>query len=185
VVDGVAARMQNASSLKRVLYRSARAAGRSAANGRMEGRVTTRTRLRGAWWSLLVDGPLRDKLGVSRLRAGLSSGDVLDADRLTALWGLDVPVFPVLSQPESGGLSAANVPGAVRAGTFGRAVPGVTVQVDGQGQLVVRGSSILPVLDGDGRTDLDEWQPTGYVGSIDADGFVRPEADGSPIEVRP
>jgi long-chain acyl-CoA synthetase len=173
IVASVEARMNNASGLKQRLYRSARSVGSRVVDRRLDDRLGGLTRLRLAPWSVLVDRPLRDKLGLSRLRAGLSSDGILDSAAFEYLWGLGVPVLPVLSQPESGGLVAANVPGAVRPGTVGRAVAGVTVESDEQGELVARSPSTPPYLDA--PAGANDWRSTGWKGSVDTDGFVHVE----------
>lgn len=78
---------------------------------------------------------------------------------------------------ETGGIATINTPDENKLGSIGRAVPGIDVRVDDQGEILVRG---LNVFRGYWRNNEktaetftpDGWLRTGDMGRVDADGYV-------------
>jgi long-subunit acyl-CoA synthetase (AMP-forming) len=84
-------------------------------------------------------------------------------------WHAGIPVCEGYGLSECGSVVALNRPGARKAGTVGRPLPGIDVGVD-RGEIVVRTPSLMDgYLHGDPVAGV--WR-TGDVGEIDADGFL-------------
>jgi long-chain acyl-CoA synthetase len=145
-------------------------------------RVPLRLRARHAVYSRLVYRRLREALGGS-CRYAVSGGAPL-GERLGHVFrGVGVPVLEGYGLTESTGALTVNVPEAHKVGTVGRPLPGVTVRVADDGELLFRGAQVFDgywtptgvdrpdasaqVLDADG------WLRTGDVGEVDDEGFVR------------
>jgi long-chain acyl-CoA synthetase len=166
IAAGVEVRMGNATRLKRHAYRRARSAGGRSA------------------WRLVVDAPLRDKLGLSRLRVGLSSGEPLAAPAATFFSGLRAPVVGALARPEAAGAVTVDAPSAPHAGTLGRAVAGVELRAGDGGRIWAQGPC-PPGVEAAPAAPTDGWYDTGICGGIDADGFLVPSAASTPVETAP
>jgi long-chain acyl-CoA synthetase len=99
---GVQARMRDASGLKRAAYHFARSQGQAVAPKRMAGRLSLLDRLRsGAAW-LLVFRPLRDKLGLGRIRVAISAAAPVSAQVLEYFWAMGVSLQEGYGQTEGG-----------------------------------------------------------------------------------
>jgi long-subunit acyl-CoA synthetase (AMP-forming) len=88
-------------------------------------------------------------------------------DEATAL---GLPAYQGYGLSECASVVCLNTPMASRKGSVGRVLPHARVRVDAQGQILVRGASMLGYL-GHDSVDCAE-VATGDLGSIDADGYV-------------
>ncbi len=141
-----------------------------------QGRVGPLLRLRHAAYDRLVYSRLRSALG-GRCRYAVSGGAAL-GERLGHFYrGIGVPVLEGYGLTETTGTVTVNLPDSQRIGTAGRPVPGTTVRVSDDGELLVRGGQVLRGYwngQRDGDADLEDgWLHTGDLGEIDGEGFVR------------
>ncbi|GAB3458457.1 AMP-dependent synthetase/ligase [Streptomonospora sediminis] len=123
-----------------------------------------------------VFGRVRESLG-GQVRLVVCAGGGL-AERLDRFFnGAGVPLVQVWGTPESGGAVAAGSLEARRAATVGRALPGVSVQVSGDGEVFVRGPGVFAGYWGDDRAVegalWEGWLATGVAGGVDESGFVQ------------
>ncbi len=141
------------------------------------GRPRPLLRGRHAVFDRLVYGKVRAALG-GRCRYVISGGAPL-GERLGHFYrGIGVTVLEGYGMTETTAAVTANLPDAVRIGTVGRPLPGTTVRVSEDGELLVRGGQVFT---GYWRNDAataealtpDGWIRTGDLGEIDAEGFVR------------
>jgi long-chain acyl-CoA synthetase len=128
-------------------------------------------------WDRLVYTKLRGALG-GQCRGAISGGAPL-GDRLAHFFrGIGVPVFEGYGLTETSAAMSVNVDGAVKVGTVGRPIPGTTVRIADDGEIMLRGDNIFggywnnaagtaEVLDADG------WFHSGDIGELDGDGFLR------------
>jgi len=128
---------------------------------------------------------LFDRLVYARLRAALGGnlqyaicGGAPLGERLTHFFrGAGVPVLEGYGLTETTGAVTVNLPHAQRIGTVGRPLPGTTVRVSDQGELMCRGPQTFTGYWRDQQATaealVDGWLMTGDVGEIDADGYVR------------
>lgn len=142
-----------------------------------EGRPSRWLRARHAVFDRLVYGRIRAAMG-GNLAFAVSGGAPL-GERLGHFYrGLGVTVLEGYGLTETTAAVAVNRPGSLRVGTVGQPLPGTTIRVRPDGELVVRGGQVMQgywhnaeatgeVLDGDG------WLHTGDLGDIDDEGFVR------------
>lgn len=87
-------------------------------------------------------------------------------------WEVGIPVHEGYGLTECCSVVAVNRPGARRAGTVGKPLPGCDLRVAEDGEIVVRGPAVAQGYLGrkDGPVDA-EWR-TGDLGRIDADGYL-------------
>ena len=125
----------------------------------------------------LVYGKLRAILG-GELRYAVSGGAPL-GDRLGHFFrGIGVPVLEGYGLTETTAALTVNLPGNIRIGTVGRPLPGVSVGVADDGELLFKGGQVMLGYwknpDATAATiDSDGWFHTGDLGEFDADGFIR------------
>ncbi|MFI6319381.1 AMP-dependent synthetase/ligase [Nonomuraea sp. NPDC050556] len=131
-------------------------------------------RLQHALFDRLVYGKLRAATG-GRLRAAVSGGSAL-GDRLGHFFrGAGIEIYEGYGLTETSAPCAVNMPGANKIGTVGKPIPGVTLRIADDGEVLAKGRHIFdgywnnstPALDPEG------WYHTGDVGELDADGYLR------------
>ena len=142
-----------------------------------KGRPSWAVRAKHAVFSRLVYGRLMAALG-GRCRFALSGGAPL-GERLGHFYrGVGLVVLEGYGLTETTAALTVNAPGAVRIGTVGRPLPGTSVRVADDGELLFQGDQVFAgYWRNDAATsealDDDRWLHTGDVGEVDDEGFVR------------
>jgi long-chain acyl-CoA synthetase len=133
-------------------------------------------RLRHALFDRLVYGRLRAAFG-GRCDAAISGGAPL-GDRLAHFFrGIGITVYEGYGLTETSPAVAVNTREHLRIGTVGRPLPGVSVRVGDDGEILVRGDIVFPGYwrDPDATAELvdpDGWLHTGDLGQLDDDGYL-------------
>lgn len=134
-------------------------------------------RLRHAVFDQLVFGRLRDSLG-GRVTYAISGGAAL-GERLGHFYrGIGITVLEGYGLTETSAAATMNRPSAFRIGTVGRSLPGSSVRISGDGEILIRGPHVFagywnnPAATAEALTP-DGWLRTGDVGEVDTDGFLR------------
>jgi long-chain acyl-CoA synthetase len=134
-------------------------------------------RLQYALAGRLVFGRIKARLG-GRFRFAISGGAPLSRDVAAFFLGAGVEVYEGYGLTETSPVLACNRPGDWRLGTVGRAIPGVTLRLAADGEVLAKGPNVMEggywrkpeetakVFDGEG------WFLTGDIGSFDLDGFL-------------
>ncbi|MGW3344040.1 AMP-dependent synthetase/ligase [Nonomuraea rubra] len=134
-------------------------------------------RLRRAVFDRLVYSKLRAATG-GRLSAAVCGGSAL-GDRLGHFFrGVGIEVFEGYGLTETSAPVSVNMPGANKIGTVGKPLPGVTLRIDGDGEILAKGRNVFPgYWKNDSATgdviDSDGWFHTGDIGELDDDGYLR------------
>jgi long-chain acyl-CoA synthetase len=178
MMAGVQVRVADASPLKRVTYRAAMRLGGRVAKRRLRGHFGPLDRLAYALGWVVAFGPLREKLGLRRLRIALSGAAPVAPQVLEFLWTLGVPVREGYGQTENTAMATYTPSDDVRLGTVGRALPEVELRIAEDGEILTRSSGVFAgYLKNPEATaeaiDADGWLHTGDVGELDADGYLR------------
>ncbi|MFI6477888.1 AMP-dependent synthetase/ligase [Nonomuraea sp. NPDC050663] len=124
----------------------------------------------------LVYGKLRAATG-GRLTAAVSGGSAL-GERLGHFFrGVGIEVFEGYGLTETTAPISVNMPGGNKVGTVGRPLPGTSVRIADDGEVLAKGRHIF-----DGYWNNPEataqalsggWYATGDVGELDDDGYLR------------
>jgi long-chain acyl-CoA synthetase len=127
-----------------------------------------------------------DKLVYSKLRAALGgqvryaiSGGAALGLRLTHFFrGVGIIVFEGYGLTESTAASVVNSPEKFKPGTVGQPLPGTTVRIDDDGEILLRGDGVFTgYWQNEEATreaiDADGWFHTGDLGELDDDGFLK------------
>jgi long-chain acyl-CoA synthetase len=140
------------------------------------GRVPVVLRLRHGLMDRLVYTKLRGALG-GRCRNGISGGAPLGARLGHFFRGIGITLYEGYGLTETTAGGTLNLEDSVKIGTVGRPVPGVSIRIADDGEVLLRGDIVLRAYwHNDAATseviDADRWFRTGDIGSIDADGFL-------------
>jgi long-chain acyl-CoA synthetase len=139
------------------------------------GRVSPALRLRHAVFDRLVYGRIRAALG-GRCTAAISGGAAL-GERLGHFFrGAGITVYEGYGLTETSAGGTVNLQTEIRVGSVGRPVPGMSVRIADDGEILLRGASVFGGYwhNQDATDDVvaDGWFRTGDLGSLDDDGFL-------------
>jgi long-chain acyl-CoA synthetase len=134
-------------------------------------------RLRYALADRLAFGKIKARLG-GRFRFAISGGAPLARDVAAFFLGAGVEVYEGYGLTETSPVLACNRPGSWRLGTVGREIPGVTLRLAADGEVLAKGPNVM--VSGYWRKseetakvfDEDGWFRTGDIGSFDAEGYL-------------
>src|SRR4029077_13490837 len=139
----VTIRMEDASRAKRALYRYfmdvARRVGGRILDGRiLDGGVGPADRLLYAPGNALVYGPLRNVLGMSRVRVAYTAGEAIGPDLFVFYRSIGINLKQLYGQTETTVYVCVQPDGGVNPDTVGPPLPGVEVRVADSGEILVR-----------------------------------------------
>ena len=166
-----------ASRAKSVIFGAAAEASIAWSRAAGDGAAGPGLRLRHAVFDRLVYAKLRAAVG-GRVRFAVSGGAPL-GDRLGHFFrGAGLTVLEGYGLTETSAAATVNKPGRNKIGTVGMPLPGVTVRIADDGEILISGPNIFSgywqnpaatadVLDGDG------WLHSGDIGELDEEGFLQ------------
>jgi long-chain acyl-CoA synthetase len=140
--------------------------------------VSLKNRLLYGLGELLVYGPLKNVLGLSRIRVAYTGGEAIGPDlfdfyrsigiNLKQLYGMTETCVTVCMQPS----------GEVKLDTVGRPMPGVEVRIADSGEVLVRSPGMMKEYHGRPEAtreaiDAEGFFHTGDAGYFDADGHLK------------
>lgn len=148
--------------------RAARRSGRGGPRQRPQGPV--------AWlWDVIVYRKVRRAVG-GRARILISGGAPLGPREQSFLNGCGLAVLEGYGLTETASVCALNTLSEWRRGSVGRPLPGLEVRVTEEGEVLVRGPSVMRGYWNDEEANRqalrDGWLHTGDLGRIDDDGFL-------------
>jgi long-chain acyl-CoA synthetase len=170
-------RMEDSTPLKKWLYdvfmNSALAAERRKLEGKQPGLKERLMRQLGQW---LIFGPIKDQLGLTRLRSAFTGGEAIGEDTFVFYRALGVKLRQFYGQTESSAFNALQDAEEVRLHTVGRPLPGVEVKISDNGEIMVRSGSVFSgyyKLENATREALEDgWLRTGDAGYVEPDGHM-------------
>ncbi|MEL6181502.1 MAG: AMP-binding protein, partial [Myxococcota bacterium] len=126
----------------------------------------------------LVLSKLRARLGMDRTVALLSGSAPLDAEVQTFFMACGLELYEGYGLTETCPALTCNLPGKVKVGTVGVALPDVTIKIAEDGEILAKGPNItqgyLNRPEATSKSFDDEgWFHTGDLGSVDSEGFVK------------
>ncbi len=175
----VTIRMEDASRVKRAMFRHfmelARRVGGRILDGQPVGAID---RLRHAIGNLLVYAPLRNSLGMSRIRVAYTAGEAIGPDLFIFYRSLGVNLKQLYGSTETSVMVCVQPDGQVKADTVGPPMKGVEVRVLDSGEIVLRCPGLFRAYyKNEAATreakDADGWFHTGDAGFFDAGGHLK------------
>jgi long-chain acyl-CoA synthetase len=163
VLTQVMIRMEDASAVKRWLFRYFTGVARRCGAEILDGRaVSIADRVLYAIGNILVYGPLRNVLGMSRIRVAYTAGAAIGPDLFRFYRSIGVNLKQLYGSTETCAYVCLQPDGGVKFDTVGQAAPNVEIRIADSGEVLVRG----PML-------LKEYykRPDATAESIDAEGY--------------
>jgi long-chain acyl-CoA synthetase len=140
------------------------------------GRATLLDRVIQRAGEILVYGPIKDHLGLSKVERVFTGGEAMGEDSFLFFRALGIRLKQFYGQTETCGLSAAQVEGDVKLYTVGRPLPGVDIRIDDSGEILVRSEAVISGYFDDAQASahaLDSgWLRTGDAGYLDESGHL-------------
>jgi long-chain acyl-CoA synthetase len=179
LLTAVSIRMEDAAAPKRWLYAKfmglAQRVGADILNGQPVGAWD---RFKYAVGDVMIYGPLRNVLGMSRIRVAYTAGAAIGPDLFRFYRSIGVNLKQFYGQTETCAYVCLQQDGKVKLQTVGTAAPGIELKIAHDGEVLVRGVSVLKeyykrpdataeVLDAEG------YFHTGDAGVLDAEGHLR------------
>ncbi len=150
---------------------------------RMERRRLTGEPVPG-WWpllrpvgELLVFGPLRDNLGMRRIRVAYTAGEAIGPEIFLFFRALGINLKQVYGMTESSALISIQKDGHVRLDTVGTPIPGLEIRIAEGGEVLYRAPGVFVGYyknpDATAQTLEDGWVHSGDAGFLDAQGHLK------------
>ena len=175
----VSIRMEDAAAAKRWLYRRFMAIANRVGGALLDGRpVSTVDRLLYFVGNILVYGPLRNVLGMSRVRVAYTAGEAIGPDLYRFYRSLGINLKQLYGSTETAVFVCVQPNGQVKPDTVGPAVPGVELKFTAERELLIRSPGLFSeYYKNPGATaeakDREGWFRTGDAGFFDAQGHVK------------
>ncbi|HEY9532067.1 MAG TPA: AMP-binding protein [Burkholderiales bacterium] len=175
----VSIRMDDASALKRWMYRKFMGVANRVGGALIDGKpVGPLDRI--LYWigDALVYGPLRNVLGMSRVRVGYTAGEAIGPDLFRFYRSIGINLKQLYGSTETAVFVCIQPNGQVRSDTVGPAVPGVELKFSAERELLIRSEGLFreyyknPDATRTAK-DAEGWFHTGDAGFFDADGHVK------------
>jgi len=175
----VSIRMDDAAAPKRWLYRKFMGIAGRVGGALLDGKpVGILGRIAYAIGDLLVYGPLRNVLGMSRVRIGYTAGEAIGPDLFKFYRSIGINLKQLYGSTETAVFVCIQPDGEVRADTVGPAVNGVELRFSPERELLIRSDGLFreyyknPDATRQAK-DAEGWFHTGDAGFFDAGGHVK------------
>jgi long-subunit acyl-CoA synthetase (AMP-forming) len=125
-----------------------------------------------------VFSAIRAKLGFDRCKSYVIGAAPAPLEVFEFFAAIGVPICEVWGMSETSSVATLVPRDELRFGTVGRAIPGVEIKLDEDGEVLVRGATVMAGYRNQPEKtsetiDADGWLRTGDIGTLDADGFLR------------
>jgi len=176
----VTIRMEDAAAPKRALYRYsmevARRVGERILNG--DPTVSVADRLLYRAGDILIYGPLRNALGMSRVRVAYTAGEAIGPDLFVFYRSIGINLKQLYGSTETAVFVCVQPNGQVKPDTVGPPMDGVSIRVTEAGEVLIRSPGLLREYYRNAQAtaevkDAEGWYHTGDAGYLDSDGHLR------------
>ena len=175
----VSMRMEDAGGFNQRLYRAGMEAAQRVSTRKQAGQaVSLGDRLIAAVCDFLIFGPLRDVLGMSKIRTAFTAGDATAPALMSFFRALGINLKQLYGSTETGFFVAMQRDGEVKPDTVGPAADGVELKFTEQREILVRSPGLFKAYHGDPQTttqarNAEGWFHTGDAGYLGDDGHLR------------
>ncbi len=179
LLTSVMIRMEDAGTIKRALFHYFMGVAKLCGPALMDGKpVAFMDRAMYALGNLMMYGPLRNNLGMSRVRVAYTAGEAIGPDLFTFYRSIGVNIKQLYGSTETAVFVCLQPDNEARADTVGVPCAGVEIKVADNGEILVKSPGLLkeyyknPEATAEVLT-ADGWYHTSDAGFIDAHGHLK------------
>ena len=179
LLTSVMIRMEDASSLKRGLFHAFMRVAKRVGPALMDGKtLPAMDRLLYALGNVLIYGPLRNTLGLSRVRVAYTAGEAIGPDLFSFFRSIGINLKQLYGSTETAVFVCLQPDHEARADTVGVPCDGVEIKVADNGEILVKSPGLLkeyyknPTATAEVLT-AEGWYHTSDAGFIDAQGHLK------------
>jgi long-chain acyl-CoA synthetase len=179
LLTSVTIRMEDASRLKRGLFNHFMGVARRVGPALMDGNaVGGFDRLQYKLGNWLIYGPLRNSLGLNRVRVAYTAGEAIGPDLFIFYRSIGINLKQLYGSTETAVFVCLQPDNEVKADTVGVPIDGVQIKVADNGEIMVKSAGLLkeyyknPAATAEVLT-ADGWYHTGDAGFLDATGHLK------------
>ncbi len=179
LLTSVTIRMEDASPLKRKLFNHFMGVARRVGPGLMDGKaVGGFDKLQYTVGNWVIYGPLRNSLGLSRVRVAYTAGEAIGPDLFTFYRSIGINLKQLYGSTETAVFVCLQPDHEAKADTVGVPIDGVQIKVADNGEILVKSAGLLkgyyknPTATAEVLT-ADGWYHTGDAGFLDASGHLK------------
>ena len=179
MLTSVSIRMEDASQLKQWMYAKAMGVARRVGSDILDGKnVGAIDRLKYQLGNLFIYGPLRNAMGLSRIRVAYTAGAAIGPELFRFFRSIGINLKQLYGQTETCAYVCLQRDGQVELSSVGQAAPGIELKIADNGEVLVKGVSVLKEYykrpDATAEVmDANGYFHTGDAGVIDASGQLR------------
>jgi long-chain acyl-CoA synthetase len=179
MLTSVSIRMEDAAPTKRWLYARCMDLARRVGADILDGKpVGLRDRVLYRLGDIAIYGPLRNVLGLSRLRVAYTAGAAIGPDLFRFFRSIGINLKQLYGQTETCAYVCIQKNRQVKLNTVGQAAPGIELKIADNGEVLVKGVSVLKEYykrpDATAEViDAEGYFHTGDAGVLDEDGHLR------------
>jgi long-chain acyl-CoA synthetase len=176
----VTIRMEDAASFKRSMFKYFMDVAKNVGGKLLDGNesVSLLDKLKYKLGDICTYGPLRNSLGMSKVRVAYTAGEAIGPDLFVFYRSLGINLKQLYGSTETAVFVCVQPNGQVRSDTVGPPMKGVEIKVSESGELLIRSPGLLreyyknPVATAEVK-DADGWYHTGDAGYLDTDGHLK------------
>ena len=179
LLTSVTIRMEDAGAIKKWLFKTFMEVARRVGPERMDGKSLSFTdNLMWKLGDLLIYGPLRNTLGLSRVRVAYTAGEAIGPDLFTFYRSIGINLKQLYGSTETAVFVCLQPDHEARADTVGVPIAGVEIKLADNGEILVKSAGLLkgyyknPEATAEVLTP-DGWYHTGDAGFLDAHGHLK------------
>ena len=179
LLTSVMIRMEDAGPLKQKMFHHFMAVAKRCGASILDGKsVSTADRFQYWLGNLTIYGPLRNVLGMSRIRVAYTAGAAIGPELFSFYRSIGINLKQLYGQTETCAYVCLQPDGQVKSDTVGAPAPGVEIKIADNGEVLVKGPMLLKGYykrpDATAETINPEgWFMTGDAGFLDEDGHLK------------
>jgi len=179
LLTSVTIRMEDAGAIKKWLFKTFMEVARRVGPDRMDGKTLSFTdSLMWKLGNLFIYGPLRNTLGLSRVRVAYTAGEAIGPDLFTFYRSIGINLKQLYGSTETAVFVCLQPDHEARADTVGVPIAGVEIKLADNGEILVKSAGLLkgyyknPEATAEVLTP-DGWYHTGDAGFLDSHGHLK------------
>ncbi|HEY1394332.1 MAG TPA: AMP-binding protein [Methylibium sp.] len=179
LLTSVMIRMEDAAAPKRWLFQRFMDLARRVGPAKLDGKpIAFSDRLLYALGNVLIYGPLRNTLGLSRIRVAYTAGEAIGPDLFSFFRAIGVNLKQLYGSTETAVFVCLQPDREAKADTVGVPIEGVEIKVDASGEVLIRSPGLLkeyyknPQATAEVKT-AEGWYRSGDAGFLDASGHLK------------